>query len=49
MRRFTQGMQYEDFYVDKEMFDFSEYSEDLKFYDTTTKKVFSILKFLALK
>ena len=30
---------YEDFYVDNEIFDFSEYSGDPKFYDPTHKKV----------
>ena len=35
---------YEDFYVDKEIFDFSEYSKDSKFHDTTNKKVIGKLK-----
>ena len=30
---------YEGFYVDNEISDFSEYSEDPKLYDTTHKKV----------
>ena len=28
---------YEDFYKNKDMFNFSEYSENLKFYDATKK------------
>ena len=35
---------YEDFYKDKELFDFSKYSKDLKYYDKTYNLVFGKMK-----
>ena len=32
------------FYIDKEIFDLSEYSKDLKFYKTSTKKLIKKMK-----
>ena len=35
---------YEDFYQDKDLFDFSEYSSSLKFFDPVNKKVVGKMK-----
>ena len=35
---------YEDFYSDRDLFDFSDYSKDSKFYDVTNKKVIGKMK-----
>ena len=35
---------YEEFYKWKDLFDFSNYSKDSKFYDDTNKKVIGIMK-----
>ena len=35
---------YEKFYLDKDLFDFSDYSADSKFYDATNKKVIGKMK-----
>ena len=35
---------YEDFYQDKDLFDFSEYSPSSKFYDPVNKKVIGKMK-----
>ena len=35
---------YENFYSDRDLFDFSDYSKDSKFYDVTNKKVTGKMK-----
>ena len=35
---------YEDFYENKSLFDFCDYSEDLKFFDLVNKKVIGKMK-----
>ena len=35
---------YDDFYKDKELFDFIDYPEDLKFFDLVNKKVIGKMK-----
>ena len=35
---------YEDFYEDKDLFDFSDYPKDSKFFDAVNKKVVGKLK-----
>ena len=35
---------YEDFYKDKDLFDFSDYAQDSKFFDLVNKKVIGKMK-----